>query len=554
MVTSRELSARVEIDVHRRPNKFRRRTWWGSVWLSALCLAWLAYEGARGEYQIFEGGEVATPHKLFENDCGKCHESWTGLDRVIELDGSDKVYSVTNSKCLECHPGSLHNHERIKGHIDLDISCAQCHIEHIGDHDLKRVADQTCVNCHADLSKVTKPNPSPKPPFQYDPDVTAFDQIDGHPEFAFERLSHPKHPKNPITPDDNSQEAIRLRYQMQGLLAYMDLNPDGPGTDSPQMGWGDRANLKFNHESHIDEIKVLVTKGKTEQDNVYQTYYQLANPRPDASEKPNKRFMELSQLCTQCHTTDSAGKYMDEINYNDHCKNCHELLYDNERFPGAVVPHEDVNIVRGFLTDKYTLAVLDDKQRVQPPVRPRGIPGRHGGNLTETEAQRVNNEVSGWMAKQVQLAEELTNRKTHGLLGAEARGGCAYCHQMEPSKSGDWQTAPTNIPDRWLRHSRFSHEAHQMMKCVECHAGVGKSKLTADVLLPAIASCRKCHTKQPQLSTDDSIPRHFGARSDCAECHIYHNHGEDNFVGWLDSELKRDKPKPIEIRKDKNSK
>ena len=64
--TSRQLSERVEIESHKRPNRFRRRTWWAAFWLSAACVAWLAYEGAHGEYHIFEGGDVAHVHRMFE--------------------------------------------------------------------------------------------------------------------------------------------------------------------------------------------------------------------------------------------------------------------------------------------------------------------------------------------------------------------------------------------------------------------------------------------------------------------------------------------------------
>ena len=57
--TSRELSGRVEKDAQKHANRFRRRTYWATLWLCLGCLGWLTYEAALGEYRIFEGGDLA---------------------------------------------------------------------------------------------------------------------------------------------------------------------------------------------------------------------------------------------------------------------------------------------------------------------------------------------------------------------------------------------------------------------------------------------------------------------------------------------------------------
>lgn len=515
MATSRELSARVEIDVHLRPNRFRRRTWWAAVWLSVLSLAWLAFEGARGEYQIFEGGPLATAHTLFQNDCAKCHVTWSSVDRVLAMDLSDTVYSVTNDACLACHPGSLHHDNQIPGHSDLDLSCAQCHVEHIGNHDLKRVADQTCVKCHNELK--TKSGPTD----QYDPHVTSFEESNGHPEFAFKRL---------IDSKQKVVGSIGEDHKVRNLLAYMEQDPKG----QPIGTWGDNANIRFNHAKHI-EVEVDAQGNKI---------YGLIGVRSDDTQD---RFMDLSQTCTKCHIKDDEGKYMQPIVYESHCKQCHPLLFDNDNFKGETVPHETPLIVRGFLTEKYTLSALRGNQEFNPAPAGRGIPGRkQGGNLSAESAKELQH--------QIEIAETLTIRHEHSLFGKEAKGGCAYCHSLkDEAQLGKWDIEPTKIPSRWLPHSRFSHVSHQMMKCVECHGDVDKSELTADVLLPSIDLCRKCHSSQPEQSLNKSIPRRFGARTDCAECHVYHDHEQDKFVGWFNSQLDRVEPEPHQPQKDKNS-
>jgi len=50
-----------------------------------------------------------------------------------------------------------------------------------------------------------------------------------------------------------------------------------------------------------------------------------------------------------------------------------------------------------------------------------------------------------------------------------------------------------------------------MVSCTECHAAL-TSRETADILIPGIATCEKCH--------------HSGAdaaESRCFECHTYHD-------------------------------
>ena len=92
--SSRELSERVEIDFQKRPNKFRRRVWWVSLWLGIACLLWVGFEAASGEYRLYEGGQLAGPHRFFENDCAKCHTTWAPLERVVRLDFGTSVSSV----------------------------------------------------------------------------------------------------------------------------------------------------------------------------------------------------------------------------------------------------------------------------------------------------------------------------------------------------------------------------------------------------------------------------------------------------------------------------
>ena len=110
-----------------------------------------------------------------------------------------------------------------------------------------------------------------------------------------------------------------------------------------------------------------------------------------------------------------------------------------------------------------------------------------------------------------------------------------------------WDIVPTQIPDRWFPHAKFHHDAHRLMKCVDCHSApitpalqatqttgldqstensaagdrarvaVFDSTSTGDVLMPGLELCQSCHTPQAQLSAGRKA-----ARDNCTECHDYH--------------------------------
>lgn len=504
--TSRQLSERVEIESHKLPNRFRRRTWWAALFLSIACLVWLGYQGGRGEYHIFEGGDVAQVHRLFENDCAKCHTTWAPIDRLINLDFSDKVYAVKNSACLECHPGSTHHENQIPAHED--ISCAECHIEHQGDHSLVRVNDQACVTCHREIETNNARQ-------SFVASITEFGRDDGgHPEFAFARLMESNSPETP---------AIGHWHDVLNVLEFDD-----------EKGWQDQANIRFNHAAHL----------KSERDSAGNLVYGIISQDQRLS---GERFTDLSQTCIACHKMDSEGKYMLPIRFEQHCQSCHHLNFDNDRFPEDEVPHAVPEIVRGFLTDKYTLEALRNPQAVGENRPTRSIPGRKSRPV-------LSKENVEWVAEQLKSAEDQALRHTHVFFGSEAKGGCAYCHTVDnQDEPGAWEIVAPNIPDRWMPHAVFNHSAHQMMNCAECHGNVSESKDTGDVMLPKMELCRTCHSQHPKQPAAGLPSRHFGARNDCVECHIYHDHGKDKFVGTLDSLLGKSKANPDAILKDRNT-
>jgi hypothetical protein len=83
-------------------------------------------------------------------------------------------------------------------------------------------------------------------------------------------------------------------------------------------------------------------------------------------------------------------------------------------------------------------------------------------------------------------------------------GPCLKCHELDGAR-----LLPV-AQHRALPAATFSHKPHVLQAaCVSCHQNATTSKLSSDVLLPAISSCESCHAPGK-------------VRSDCVTCHTYH--------------------------------
>jgi hypothetical protein len=278
-----------------------------------------------------------------------------------------------------------------------------------------------------------------------------------------------------------------------GQTVYADIH-DFPDGHVEFRGLGnDPGNIKFNHWVHV-------------------------NLNPDS----------LARLdCAACHQNDEAGRYMQPIKYESHCKTCHPLSVQlggefgknletaANAFAKEPAPHTTPNIVRAVLRDRLLKFVADNPLQARDDADQRGKPGPKA-NL-ETDLPKVRWAVSLSMTNADRFAFVQAQLGLSEQLCFDRAGGCVLCH-VEPKSHmlGELpEYAKSNLPNRWFPHSRFDHRAHRMMNCTECHAVTAQSIQASDVMMPGRASCAQCHS-----------PR-AGARHDCLECHMYHprDHG-----------------------------
>jgi hypothetical protein len=492
--TSRFLAERVEIEFHRRGNRFRRVTWLTGLAVAVICSGWIAWAMSRDQQTIYAAGPVASPHRFIEHDCKQCHTTWGLGQRLIAWD--DTIRSVENEACVKCHAGPVHHANQVPAHEKL--SCALCHHEH-GGHDVKLVdvADQQCVTCHVDLQSPRGAMSS----FAGQIERFSRDSLPGgHPAFALERLTGDKLQNH--SPQPGAQHLV---HALVG-------NIQRPGQPNPS--WQDRAQIAFNHAKHLN-----VERNAT-------------GEIVSGLRGPDRQVIDLSRdNCSTCHQLDAERRYMQPIKYEKHCQACHPLLFDNLRFTGKTVPHGRPDLVRGFLTEQYANLVLnsgepaDAQPLKQVPKRPK--PGERVGSPPNTNPTQTGTPVRqvdyGEQVRQlVAEAEKTALESVQPILGQMTRGGCRYCHVVNAVPGNPpWEIVRPNIPNRWLPHSVFSHDSHRFQKCDDCHSDVKKKSSTGDVMIPSIDVCFKCHSSDP--SDRDPALRTAGARSHCVECHVYHH-------------------------------
>ena len=355
-------------------------------------------------------------------------------------------HQVFGDKCERCHVTQA---RAFRAHV-TDNMCVSCH--DAPSHKSNQTSTPTCASCHVEHRGAV-------------------------------RLA--------ATADGDCEQCHRDLNTTTGRLtvaksvgAFNDAHPEFA---AKREGSKDPAVLKFNHEVHM-KADLRGPKGATQLE------------------------------CTTCHTpaanapvaararpTDS----MSPVTYARDCASCHPLFFDP--LIDAVAPHDTPEKVHAMVTQSLRQFIAKNPAQIG---RPDPVRGRIPVNFPEP--MRPVRNASDWVEARTASVERLLWSKT-----------CAECHTIvdrpssivdrrssivdRPSSIVDRlpQITPTNIPTGWMPRARFDHSAHQLTGCTSCHAAT-TSRLTSDVLMPAIATCQQCH--KPTR----------GAESRCFECHEYH--------------------------------
>jgi hypothetical protein len=469
----RTIAEKYSLDYYRRTLATRA---WKPRWnYTALLLAAIVVIGVFSfrRNAAFQAAPVSSPHASFGSQCQKCHDqSWQTAWRMVDF--TSPSHSVSDAACQACHRAADH----IAGLVKAD-TCVTCHQEHRPDGSLTQLTDNDCTRCHESLAL------EGGAPVSFALQITQFGESAGaHPEFALLR---------------STAAEVGPRHAANRLAVFVAGENGGAGK------WLDRGGLKFNHHVHLDPKGV-----------------------PDSAGK------RVVLACAECHQRETDGKFMRPINYETHCARCHLLRLSDSLSSLGELPHTSVEEVRGVMRDrissqlaKGTSSEAGDKYDKATPDSNADVPRLPRLPPLPSPAQ-LSREQEANLNERMLLAD-------HAVFGLEAKGMCRKCHYLE-ARDGDWHVFTVNpkiagntepnagpthemVPHRWLEYAQFDHLSHRAVECADCHQAA-QSTETSDILLPSIATCRKCHGA---TATAGSTP----VRADCVLCHKYHAEGYD---------------------------
>jgi predicted CXXCH cytochrome family protein len=233
----------------------------------------------------------------------------------------------------------------------------------------------------------------------------------------------------------------------------------------------------------------------------------------DVHLKPNIRGRNgrVTLECKDCHVPDASGRSFIPVNMNQHCLACHTLEFE-PAVTTRQVPHGNVKDVMATMQEFYANLALKDVavDTVDTGDIRRGIPQASSAIVSDEQRRRA---LAFADRKGAAVAQDLFEKRV-----------CIVCHDVVRNTAPGmapgtflWGIVPLHVPATWMPKARFDHDKHTTFKCTDCHEGTPKSKTSADVALPDIASCRICHA--------GSAPMKNKIVSTCVSCHGFHEPG-----------------------------
>ncbi len=363
--------------------------------------------------------------------------------------------------------------ELFSGHQHLEGDCSYCHRK-----PFVRVADPVCAECHADTRSHADPPPE---------GILSVAELEAfnHPDVAAQQCAHchREHNGARIIPAKQSfcgdchgdlEQRTGYASALPAATDFADHHPQFSTTltrrdidggirqlrmaiDDPDMI--EQSQLSFPHDRHLD---------------------------PAGLETPSG-FQVLS--CADCHQPDAGGRYMQPIDFETQCVQCHQLNFDPSN-PERVVPHGKPAEVVNVLTEFYAELAL------------RGA-SREVSNLPLN-----SNDPSAVLL----WARQQALRTGNSLFEGRACGECHQVTRQENAAQITWTIQPPRVAGIWFPRSSFDHSSHLATECSVCH-DAATSASSDDVLLPGIAVCQDCHGGEHTRNR---------VASTCIACHRYH--------------------------------
>ena len=226
------------------------------------------------------------------------------------------------------------------------------------------------------------------------------------------------------------------------------------------------SNVRFSHKKHLDAKGVRSPTGIKKLD------------------------------CGACHQPEPGGAGMKPIDMVSHCQACHALDFEKN---APSLPHRRPEAVEATIRGYYSALAI--RGGVKDADAPAAVRRRAGTPLPVTATK----DVLAWVNK----------RTSKGVAFAFSKARCGFCHEVRKDAAaagGTQWRIKAGVADRWLMKGNFDHASHTAVNCMGCHKAT-TSDISADVLLPPLASCQGCHGGETATA---KVP------STCIMCHDFH--------------------------------
>jgi hypothetical protein len=461
--TSKSVAGRHDLNYFRKGSPLRM--WQGRLTLAVLACAvvWLVGSAALRGPEMLSSGPISSSHAVFGAKCEACHKPVAG--NLFHRAGFRR--DVPDTACLACHAIPAHHAQDRPA-----PRCSTCHVEHTGSMMLAHTADARCAQCHANLTAV-------KAETRFASAIRSF--TDGHPEFGPLRTS---------APEDGGirfAHAAHMKKSVQG--------PHGP----VQMTCRDchrgaaEQDVPWPYGAAMQSAAFTLTSGRT-----------------------------LNAKEAQVLDRDRGRAYLAPVTYASGCHDCHTLKFDAHI--GDEAPHADPAQVRAFVAAKMRAFAAAHPEAVAAELR--HWTAEPAGRVPRAPLTAIPHNAAEWVTVRTAEAERRIWHESCGLchegqipdVPANATVAELAAALSDPAMLP--KLAPTHQLVRWLPHAVFSHGAHQAVACAECHTKAAESQSANEVLLPTIATCRRCHNGESHPQGPALADGH--AESGCFLCHEYH--------------------------------
>lgn len=337
-------------------------------------------------------------------------------------------------------------------HATFGARCSRCHTEAFA-----AVPDAACRDCHA-----------PATHSEYEAEPAAC------------RRCHVEHRGSGAIAGTSDQPCVACHADLHTrrpaplIAAHVPDFASHPAFVPSREGFADRAALRFNHQLHLESTKIA----------------------------PERKL-----ACASCHVADADGMLMRPVLFEAHCRDCHRQaglgpLGDIEAL------HAPPEKVDRDLGEQLLAEAVSDPQRLFGEAD-FFLPGRSRGPIDQSKS------LADFEKKWLQLSEAQLYAPFDPTPPLEQHNRyCFLCHLEGDAKADGGAPAirATAVPRRWLPAALFSHRAHGLIGCEQCHSSVARSRLTTDVNLPGKPVCEHCHAERTEES----------AGTACVLCHAYH--------------------------------